>query len=314
MAASSDSPESIVGLVRRSMGDLSVSERKVGRALLAAYPIAGLETVGQLAARATVSGPTVMRFVSRLGFEGFLDFQQALLQEVQEKLTSSLALMERKPPEPEETVLSRSLATFVGELYATFEALPPAEFQAVVELLSDERRPVLSTGGRFSGVLAFYLIAHLKMLRAGCSYVADSAAPGFDELIDVGRRTVVVVYDYRRYQNSTIEFARRAAGRGATIILFTDPWLSPIAEFARHVLTSTMGTPSAFESQVAATATVEAVIAGVAAHLGEKARPRLEELERLRVGRDLGAAHRVKHSRRPARSGRASRHSTVQVA
>ena len=143
---------------------------------------------------------------------------------------------------------------------------------------------MLSTGGRFSGILAFYLIAHLKMLRAGCSYVADSAAPGFDELIDVGRRTVVVVFDYRRYQNSTIEFARRAAGRGATIVLFTDPWLSPIAEFARHVLTSAMGTPSAFESQVAATATVEAVIAGVAAHLGEKARPRLEELERLRVG------------------------------
>ena len=69
MVASSDSPESIVGLVRRSMGELSASERKVGRALLAAYPIAGLETVGQLATRAKVSGPTVMRFVSRLGFE-----------------------------------------------------------------------------------------------------------------------------------------------------------------------------------------------------------------------------------------------------
>lgn len=283
-AASPDSPESIVSLVRRKMGELSVSERKVGRALLAAYPIAGLETVGQLAARANVSGPTVMRFASKLGYEGFADLQQALLREVQEKLTSSLALMERKPPEPEETVLSRSLATFVEQLYATFDGLPPAEFQSVVELLADERRPVVSIGGRFSGILAFYLVAHLRMLRAGCGHVTDSSAPGFDELIDIGRRTVVVVFDYRRYQNSTIEFARRAAGRGATIILFTDPWLSPIAEFARHVLTSTMGTPSAFESQVAATATVEAVIAGVAAHLGEKARPRLEELERLRAG------------------------------
>ena len=47
------------------------------------------------------------------------------------------------------------------------------------------------------------------------------------------------------------------AAEWTTIILFTDPWLSPIAEFARHVLVSTMGTPSAFESQVAATATVE---------------------------------------------------------
>jgi DNA-binding MurR/RpiR family transcriptional regulator len=282
--SSFDGHEPIASLVRRSLGDLSVSERKVARALLAAYPIAGLETVGQLAARARVSGPTVMRFVSRLGYNGFLDFQQVLLREVQERLTSSLALMERKPAEPEETVLSRSLATFVGELNATFDALPPAEFEAVVGLLSDERRAVLGTGGRFSGILASYLVAHLTMLRPGCRCVPDSAAPGFDELIDVGRRTTVVVFDYRRYQNSTIEFARRAGGRGATIVLFTDPWLSPIAEFARHVLVSTMGTPSAFESQVAATATVEAVIAGVAAQLGDAVRPRLEELERLRAG------------------------------
>lgn len=288
MGDSTHSPEIIVSLVRRHMGRLTASERRVGHAFLAAYPIAGLETVSQLAERAKVSGPTVMRFVNKLGYEGYLDFQQALRQEVQQKLTSSLALMERQPLEPEEEVLNFSLTTFIDELRSSFAALPAAEFQAVVELLSDKRRPVLCTGGRFSQILAFYLTAHLNMMRAGCRYVVASPTPRFDELIDVGRRTVVVSFDYRRYQNSTIEFSRRAAGRGATVILFTDPWLSPIADVARHVLTSSVVAPSPFDSLVPATATVEAVIAGLAVRLGEKARPRMEELERLRSGTTWG--------------------------
>jgi DNA-binding MurR/RpiR family transcriptional regulator len=288
MGATGHTPETIQARVRRNMGHLTASERRVGRAFLAAYPIAGLETLAQLAERAMVSGPTVMRFVNRLGFDGYPDFQQALRQEVQEKLTSSLALMERQPHEPEEEVLSFSLNTFVRELHDTFASLPPAEFRALIDLLADGRRPVLTTGGRFSHILAFYLTAHLNMMRSGCRFIAASPTPRFDELIDVDRRAIVVAFDYRRYQNSTIEFAKRAAGRGAGVVLFTDPWLSPIAGFARHVLTSSVVAPSPFDSLVPAMATVEAVIAGLATRLGDKARPRMEELERLRSGTTWG--------------------------
>ena len=274
--------------VRDGIGQLTVAERRVARAFLAHYPIAGLETLAQLAARAAVSGPTVMRFVNRLGFEGYPAFQEALRHEIQEKLTSSLALLERRPLEPEEEVLSASLATFVSELQATMAGVPSTEFQAVVGLLADGRRPVLLTGGRFSQILSFYLSAHLNMLRGGCRHVDASPTPRFDELIDVTKRTVVVAFDYRRYQNSTIEFARRATRRGATVVLFTDPWLSPIAEVSRHVLTSTIVAPSPFDSLVPAMGLVEAVVAGLAVKIGDAARPRMEELERLREGTTWG--------------------------
>ena len=61
---------------------LTRSDLKVARALLSNYPAAGLNTVAHLAQVAGVSGPTVVRFVARLGFEGYPDFQQALLAEV----------------------------------------------------------------------------------------------------------------------------------------------------------------------------------------------------------------------------------------
>lgn len=272
-------------LVHRSMGDLTHAERKVARVLLAAYPIAGLERVAELAERAQVSGPTVMRFVAKLGFEGYPAFQRALREEVQGRISSPLLLYGRGPDETDDKgVLDSSLRAFVGTLESTLLSLPPAEFEAAVELLADRRRRVVCTGGRFSQVLAFYLHAHLRMLRPGTRFVGPGPTPREEELIDIGGRDVVAVFDYRRYQKDTIEFARRAADRGAAVVLFTDHWLSPIADVARHVLPAGVEAASPFDSLVGGVALVEAVVAALVVRTGATGRRRIEDLERLRAG------------------------------
>lgn len=281
-------PQGLANLIHERMRQLTAAERKVARVFLAAYPIAGLENVAQLAHRAKVSGPTVMRFVSKLGFDGYLEFQEALRREVQEKLTSSLAQYPEVEAQAVGGTIQRSLQVLRAELEKSFAGLQQAEFDAVVDLLADPRYSVCCTGGRFSQVFAFFLFAHLNMMRPKCRHIVAAPTPGWDELIDVGRRTVMVVFDYRRYQNSTIEFARRAAEQGCQIVLFTDPWLSPVADVARHVLTSTVHGPSPFDTMVPGLALIETVVAGLSVKLGAQAKPRIAELERLRAGTTWG--------------------------
>jgi DNA-binding MurR/RpiR family transcriptional regulator len=120
------------------------------------------------------------------------------------------------------------------------------------------------------------------MLRPGVVLVGDDFDPRVMDLVDVGQGDVVVVFDYRRYQDDTIAFARGADARRAKIVLFTDPWLSPIAAFADHVLTSLPDAPSPFDSMLVAFAMTEIVIAGVVERIGEEGRARLEEFERVR--------------------------------
>ncbi len=283
-----EAPQGLVNLVHERMDSLTSAERRVARVFLASYPIAGLETVAQLATRAGTSGPTVMRFAGKLGFAGYQDFQDALRLEVQEKLTSSLAQFPEAGARGAGDVVHESLQVFRQELDTSFAGISRAEFDAVVELLADQRYAVWCTGGRFSQIFAFFLFAHLHMMRSGCRHVVAAPTPGWDELIDAGKRTVLVVFDYRRYQNSTIEFARRAAEMGCPIVLFTDPWLSPIASVARHVLTCTVHGPSAFDTMVPGLALIETVVAALAVKLGAQARPRIEELERLRAGTTWG--------------------------
>src|SRR5258706_15074545 len=104
-------PDKGVGeVVRERLDSLSPSERKLARVLLASYPIAGLESVARFAERAHVSPPTVTRFITKLGFRGYPEFQETLRHEVQARLSSPLArFRDDQPARETDSVLSDAL-------------------------------------------------------------------------------------------------------------------------------------------------------------------------------------------------------------
>src|SRR3546814_18331766 len=91
----------------------------------------------------------------------------------------------------------------------------------------------------------------------------------FDSLLDMGRRDVLVVFDYRRYQTNVVEFATEAARRGVRIILFTDPWMSPIAGLAEVVIVGPVAVASPYDSLAPAVAQMEALVADAVSTHGE---------------------------------------------
>ncbi len=278
-------------VVRQRLDHLSPAERRLARVLLASYPIAGLESVARFAERAGVSPPTVTRFITKLGFRGYPEFQESLRREVQARLSSPLA---RYRDEPQRTgtdwMLNDSLETSGHNLQATLGLLSHRDVNEAVTVLADVRRRVMVLGGRVSAPLARYLAGQLHLLRPGIGLVdAERSAPA-QQLIDMRKTDVLVVFDYRRYQPDTIESARVAASRGCNVILFTDPWLSPASAFARQVLVTSVETVGPFDSLVGAMAVVEALIAAVLRRLGPRAEARMQNLERLRAGDVLGGS------------------------
>jgi len=266
------------------MDELSTAERKVARTLLATYPAAGLESAADLAKRAKVSTPTVLRFVTRLGYEGYPDFQRVLIHEVHERMGSPLEQFdEQEARRSGQQFLPYVASTFVTTVKDTFDHIPRHDFLRAVELLADGRHRLRLVGGRFSHVLAEYLAAHLHIVRGDvvCLSAGDMSRAG--ALLDASRRDVFVIFDYRRYQPSTFELAGTAAAAGATIVLLTDQYLSPIADIAEAVLPARVDAPSPFDSLVPAMALVESLVAGVSDKLGPAARKRVRHLEELQV-------------------------------
>jgi DNA-binding MurR/RpiR family transcriptional regulator len=274
-------------LVRQRLDSLSPAERRLARVLLASYPIAGLESVARFAERAGVSPPTVTRFITKLGFRGYPEFQESLRHEVQARLSSPL---ERYRDEPaQDSAIKTALDVSAHNLQATLDLLSERDVKEAIELLSDVRRRIMVLGGRVSGPLARYLAGQLHLLRPGIDLVDSERSAPAQQLIDMRKTDVLVVFDYRRYQKDTIESTRVAAGRGCDVILFTDQWLSPASAFARQVLVTSVETVGPFDSLVGAMALVEALVAAVLAKLGSHAEARMQNLERLRAEGVLGS-------------------------
>jgi DNA-binding MurR/RpiR family transcriptional regulator len=158
----------------------------------------------------------------------------------------------------------------------TLAQLSPPDFERAVALVADERHRLLVTGGWTSHLLAAMLTSLVRPFRSGVLHVPSLAAERAAALADLGRDDVVVLFDFRRYELDTFEFARLARDRGGRLVLVTDPWLSPIADLADAVLPAQVDGPSPFEILTPTVALVETLVTGATRRLGATGTARLD--------------------------------------
>ncbi|MGB8819367.1 MAG: MurR/RpiR family transcriptional regulator [Rhizobiaceae bacterium] len=273
--------ESISERISNTIDQLPERERRAAQALVSDYPLAGLRTVADFATRAGVSSPTILRFVAKLGFQNYAEFQSALQIEVVQQLQSPLARAEKKPLANGDNDAEPYVDAIIENVRETFRHISNTDFNKLAALIADGKRVYL-IGGRFTDAVARYMTSHLRLIRNDVQHVVGQEANWRDHLVEMGRKDVLLVFDIRRYQDSLLEFSTAAASGGTSVILFTDQWLSPIARVARHVVTARTTVPSAWDSNTALFALVEALTARVTARLGDKAAWRIAEVERLR--------------------------------
>jgi DNA-binding MurR/RpiR family transcriptional regulator len=275
---------SIAETIRQGLGGLTATERKPALALLANYPVPGLEPVAQFAKRAGVSGPTILRLVAKLGFNSYPRFQQALRDELELRGQAPLAKIGARPlgQWPSSDVYSQYGRAIVSNIEASLGEVPRSEFKGTLDLLADRSRRISLLGGRFSGSVALQFYLHLRELRPRVQLIGGQTATWVEHLLDIGSKDVLIVFDIRRYQEDVIRFAREAAAQGADIVLFTDQWLSPIAAVARHVFALRTAIPSSWESFGAPSALTEILTACLQAKNWGDARQRMQRLEKIR--------------------------------
>lgn len=270
------SQRSIRQQIQDNSPSFTPSERKLVRLLTGPSPVVALGSIHQLAKQANVSAPTVLRFAVKLGYSGFPEFQNAWLNELELKLSSPLKLIDHTHDDAD-NVFGRELGTLVES--GINEATQAAD---VVRLLADLNRRIYIRGGRFSQPLAEYLYSHLREIRGNTEILGRNPTQDLDAIVDVSRKDIVVIFDYRRYQPDTLHLSKLASEQGATLVLFTDKWLSPIADLSSHVVVSDIVSGSAYDTLVPAMAQVEYFAMYLLKALGDKASRRLQRLEALR--------------------------------
>jgi DNA-binding MurR/RpiR family transcriptional regulator len=261
------------------MDELSPAERKVARSLLASYPSSGLESAASLAKAAGTSTPTVLRLVTRLGIGSYPDFQRRLREEVTHHMNSpvvrtSQRLRDVGGPAPFTDAVHRKAAL----IESLPDIVPPSEFDRVVQVLAGKPRQVVVSGGYFSRYFAMLLATQLDQVIPSIEYVGEPLGHDIGKYLRLGKGSVAIIIDMRRYELTAKEAMALAKRQGATTIVITDQGLSPAAEGADIVLPVQVdGIP--FDSMGSLLVLLEVLVESVLDATGSKGLERMKQWE-----------------------------------
>jgi DNA-binding MurR/RpiR family transcriptional regulator len=261
------------------MDEVSPAEKKVARALLADYPSAGLTSAATLAQVAGTSTPTVLRLLARIGIGSYPEFQEQLRHEISESVSSPVSRAAGQlRPDDDGSFFSRAIGLRVELVERLRTSVPPSEFDAAVRVLATPAKHVVISGGYFSRHVAKVLAKQLDQLVVGVVHVDEPLGQDIGRYLAMGKDSVAVVFDLRRYELPAKQVAALARARGATVVVITDEGLSPAADDADVVLPVAVdGTP--FDSFAALMVLVECLVEGVFQRVGNAGLDRMREWE-----------------------------------
>jgi len=264
---------SLQDLIAPVSNKLTPTERRIAGVVLEDPTLLAFGTVSDLASRAETSRPSIVRFATKLGFDGYTDLQNS----IRDQLTSQLASPSHRIRQQDGSAgpIRRAID---GAVHTTFEALGEDRLRALAEPIANARN-VWILSGETSMAGAHALHSGLSMARPGVLLVAEHST-GRD-LSSAAAEDVAVVFDFSRYRRNSIMAARALLEAGVQIVAITDGPLSPLASLTQTWCELRIPPVGPFDSSVPAVLTAELLVAQVVNILGDSARERIDRLEAL---------------------------------
>jgi DNA-binding MurR/RpiR family transcriptional regulator len=247
--------------LRLAQDELSRGQLKVARYLLAQPQQASHLAAVRIGQAVGVSESTVVRLALRLGYDGFPEMQDDIARAV----SPAVAVDAEKVAVPREAI-QKMLATDVRNLAQTVAEIDPSAIAAAVDLL-EEARTIYVVGFRTSFSLAYLASFLLRQLHPATVLLDDSGGALPEDLAAMRPGDVLIAVSFPRYVRKTLQAVEFAAGQGVRTIALTDSFLSPISK-ADVLLPVQHFSPSFFNSNVAATAVINAIAAELADRIG----------------------------------------------
>ena len=268
-------------LIAAQEASFSKGQRRIAQYVVEHYDEAAFMTAQRLGEVVGVSESTVVRFAAELGLDGYPELQKA----VQEMLRSRLNTLQRievsRMRMTESEVPDRVMAYDIANVRQTLEELPREVFEAATEALAGAKT-VYIFGAGSCRALAGFLAHYLRLLLKNVHLISASGeAEIFEELLRIGEKDALIGVSFPRYSTRAVKTLHFARDRGAQVIAVTDSQLSPVAEYATHLLLAHSDLATIVDSLVAPLSILNALIVAISLKTVDQNRPMLAELEEI---------------------------------
>ncbi|WP_396897648.1 MurR/RpiR family transcriptional regulator [Mycolicibacterium sp.] len=261
---------------------LSPAQRRVAAFLLEHPDEAVWLSAEELGRRSGVSQPTVSRFATALGFDGYPELREQARSQVQEQLRGSGA-------DPDAvSALRRLVAAETTNLTELASSPWAGERVDRIGGFLAESRPLPVLGLRVSKPFADLFVHFAAKVHPDVRSVPEGSS-GDDALVSarVAGATWLLVFGLPRYPRALLDSIHFARSLGLRVALVTDSPLCPLANEVDDLLAAPVASTLTFDSAVAPMALTMSLLHALTEALPEHGQRRLEEFDQRAADRNL---------------------------
>ncbi|SDH92013.1 MurR/RpiR family transcriptional regulator [Pseudomonas abietaniphila] len=281
--------------------DLQPSLRKVADFVLRHPLKAATLTIEELAQESLTSPAAVNRLARAIGLKGYTQLKAELVATLQDMVSPVDKLRNEMAQRPSgEFGLTEQIQIATSNLSRTDANNPPALFDAFVSALIQARKIY---------ILGFGNSAYMAGLAASnlIPFIADAQAISMEggnenaayRLASITPDDVLLAISLPRYSQDTLQLARFAKERGASVLAITDSPASPLANIAHHTLFAEANHPVLISSNSAVLALIEGLVASVMTRNKEAVRLSAELTESVLSYLHVSAKPTLGNKRKP---------------
>jgi DNA-binding MurR/RpiR family transcriptional regulator len=266
--------------IMNKLPEYSKNQRLLANFILENLQTVPLLSVGQLAAKAGVSSATVVRFSRVLGFQGYLEFRNHLMELLKEKLSpveKFRATLSKK--EEYHDSLHKIAHQVVQNIDLSLEQNRLHDFKHIVTHLREAENIYclgLGISRYLAEIMAYQLMLYLKKATA----MSGDTLSFTEQTILLTPKDLLITFSFPPYSRQTVEAAELAQQLDIPVVSFTDKKTAPIVEFSQHVLIAKTDNILFTNSLGAISMLMNALVTEIALEEDKKVLAGLEKIEK----------------------------------
>ncbi len=271
----------VISRINENMLTFSKGQRAIARFIIENNEKAAFMTAGRLGETVKVSESTVVRFASKLGYDGYPGMQKALQELIRSSLTAAQRMDAARETIPGGNIVEKVLHANIEEIRTTLDKVSVEEFDACVEAILNAKR-IFILGVRSSAAVAGFLYYYMNLLFEDTELLEnDIFGEIYGKLIRLRDGDLLLSVSFPRYSAQTLECTKFARERGATIVSLTDSRYSPLAQISDHCLISSNKMISFVDSLVGPMSLANALIVALSRRKEGELSATFEKLESI---------------------------------
>ena len=259
---------------------LTPSDRKIADYLLRVYPLGLLQNAAEIAEELNITASTVTRFFPKIGYDNIKEARTDFREDIRFLINSPAdRVRSDHKSHLDNDIFGWTVEQDIVNMQDTVRAVSKPTADEFVELMSDTKRKVFVLGTRKEAALAHYFFYQVASFHSDIHWLEPSNL--VDQLVQLERDDVLVVFDFRRYSSYHLKACEYAQNQNAKVVVFGDSPIVPTNQFADCLFQVSTTGLSAFDSYTAAITLMNSLMSMLVEKNADRVEEKYRRLESL---------------------------------